>query len=177
MAGAESELLIGFVNPLDRYINLTYVEATLRSLHDDSEIVQNFTRFLYGVNLPGAGTSVAIDYPLKPDVMLDAISYALVAHVWYLDGTQAHTEVVFNGTVTVSAPEGAIVSVETVFLLAMLLGGAGALGYFVVLPKLAKTTKAKKTKDEREASSEAWLDGTLAATKKSPKKTPSKKNN
>ncbi len=64
-----------------------------------------FTRHPYFINVPGKGTSVAIDFQFKPDSMLDAVSYAFVVQVQYLDGAANHTEVVFNGTVTITEPE------------------------------------------------------------------------
>jgi hypothetical protein len=42
--GEIAESVVGFVNTLERYINVTYVEGSLRSL-DESEIIQNVRLF------------------------------------------------------------------------------------------------------------------------------------
>lgn len=56
VAGQPAELLIGVVNSLDRYINVTYVEASLRNVLDDSEFAQN-VRWLFCLRLVAAHCS------------------------------------------------------------------------------------------------------------------------
>lgn len=67
-----ADLTLGFVNNLERFINFSHVDASLRSVTDEKEVIQNLTRVQYHINTPGKGTSVAIEYQFKPDAMLDA---------------------------------------------------------------------------------------------------------
>jgi hypothetical protein len=173
VAGQAGELCLGFVNNLDRFVNFSHVDASLRLLSDDKEVVQNLTRQFYGINTPGKGTTVAIDYQFKPDAMLDATLYVLVVEVSYRDGETNHTEVVFNKTVTVSEPDQKLVNTETAFLVMILIGGISALVYFggaAVQKKLGKgKSPSSASPGAKGVVRESFLEGTTAA-KKSPKK-------
>jgi hypothetical protein len=165
-------LTIGFVNTLERFINFTYVDASFRSVNDEKEVIQNLTRQHYGVNLPGKGTSVAIEYPFKPDAMLDATLYVLIVEVMYKDGETNHTEVVFNKTVSVVEPDQRFFNTETAFLVVVLVGIVSAVVFFGkgwAQKKLKKVSSGSQSaKGEVKAS---FLEGTIVGGK-SPKKSP-----
>jgi hypothetical protein len=172
VAGDAAELTIGFVNNLERFINFTYVDASLRSVNDDKEVIQNLTRQLYGINTPGKGTSVAIEYQFKPDAMLDATLYVLIVEVNYRDGETNHSEVIFNKTVSVVEPEQKLFNTETAFLVVVLIGIISAVVYFGknwAQKKLKKSGSSSQSgKGEVKAS---FLEGTIVGGK-SPKKSP-----
>ncbi len=177
VAGQPSELCLGFVNSLDRFINFTHVDASLRSLHDEREVIQNMTRQFYGINTPGKATSVAIDYQFKPDAMLDATTYVLVVEVSYRDGETNHTEVVFNRTVVITEPDQKLINTETLFLALVVAASTAAVVYFggaAMKKKLGGGSGAKSRSYSPAAKGvvrESFLEGTTAAGKtKSPKK-------
>lgn len=187
MAGQEGELILGFVNHLERFVNFTSVEASFRSLNDETEVVQNLTRRHYGINLPGKGTSVAIEYRFLPDPMLDATAYVLLVEVVYRDGDKNHSEVVFNKTVTVSEPDEQVFNTETAFLFITLIGGIALSGYGLkgyLEKKIAKSSRSSSSSSGGSSSGgekpkevrDSWLAGTTAANinkgnnRKSPKK-------
>merc|ERR1712000_294749 len=167
VAGKQGELCLGFVNTLDRFINFTHVEASLRSLHDESDVIQNMTRMHYGINTPGKGSSVAIDYRFTPDAMLDATAYVLIVEVLYRDGEQNHTEVVFNKTITVLDPSEQLINFETIFLFVFLAGLTAIAGYFFKDSVIKKVAPARKRSTQQiQEVQNSFLVGTTASSSK-----------
>ena len=168
VAGQVGELCLGFVNTLERFINFTHVDASLRSLNDESEVIQNMTRHIYGINTPGKGASVAIDYKFTPDAMLDATTYVFIVEVQYRDGEHNHTEVVFNKTITISEPDEKLFNGETFFLALVFIGGLGFSGYMANNYWQKKSKKGGRAyallKAESKEVKNSFLTGTSAST-------------
>merc|ERR1719272_1020614 len=161
-AGAVVSALVGFSNGGNRPLVVKAIRASIRDLNDFNYIYENYTAFEVGATVE-AGEQASYMYEFTPGKGLDPRDVAMEIAVDYVDDDDEdfETDAAFNGTVTITAFNGAFDMdqiVQLIFFAVVGIGGAWYLTNSEVGGKVTAmaTGGALETGPESSAADDDW---------------------
>jgi hypothetical protein len=129
-AGAVVSALVGFSNGGNRPLLVKSVRASIRDLNDFNYVYENYTALVVGATVE-AGEQASYMYEFTPGKGLDPRDVAMEIAVDYVDDDDEdfETEAAFNGTVTITAFNGAFDMDQIVQLIFFAVVGIGGVWY------------------------------------------------
>ncbi|KAI8088388.1 hypothetical protein BDF21DRAFT_358090 [Thamnidium elegans] len=150
--GQRNKVVLDIVNKEKTPYTVFAVSGQVHKVDDYSQIVRNLTATRYGKPL-AAGASLQIPYNFYSEYAPG--EHGLTVFVDLLVDETVTRVVGYNGTITVTEPEGSWFDAQLLVLYAVLLAAAGGVGYIIREAYFVDAKKAKKSKKVEEVTERA----------------------
>ncbi|KAI8974630.1 translocon-associated protein, alpha subunit [Pilobolus umbonatus] len=148
--GKKNNVILDLANKEDKAYNVYAISGRVTKLDDHSTIIRNLTTTRYNTPLD-AKANVRVPYSFYSE--FKAGDYGLTVFVDLESNGNGLRFVGYNGTMTVTEPEGTWFDPQLIVLYIVLLAGAVGLYYIVrsaLSPEVTKTKKVKKVEEPTE---------------------------